>query len=276
VSASGKGTVNLYAGPLEASVLVYQQPANLCPCFRVFSFLQDYAPLEDKTLLFTDDHGDHNAVQHGLWIFHLNGDVTKPPRQLMASDPPQGPLALAPDHNHLLYASWEGYTPLPEDENGNLPIEAGMLSNANDLNIATIDMQASQLTSSQVIVPGQSPIGPDAIATSAYHWIMTPRFSPNGRTLAYLEFTSNVKAPFTRESKIYTISTDNSQGTLSSPVLLATSDLGYAELGDWLDDRYLTLYSNNRIYSLNINNKGLAEIIQTEGYVQIVATVAQR
>ena len=284
VPASGKGTINLYAGPVEVSVLVYQQPANLCPCFRVFSFLQDSASSEDKTLLLTDDHGDHNAVQHGLWIFHLNRDVAEQPRQLMASDPPQGPLALAPDHNRLLYASWEGYTPVPEDDtavNGShpsQPTEAGMLSNANDLNIATIDTQTPQLTSSQVIVSGQPPMVPDAIATSAYHWIMTPRFSQNGRTLAYLEFTSDVNAPFTRKITIYTISMDNSEarGTPSSPTLLATSDHGYAELGDWLDDRYLTLYNNNGIYSLNVNNKGLTEIVQTEGYAQIIATVAQR
>ena len=31
-----------------------------------FLFLQGSASLENKTLLLTEDHGDHNAVQHGL------------------------------------------------------------------------------------------------------------------------------------------------------------------------------------------------------------------
>src|SRR5262249_1385482 len=71
VPASGKGTINLYAGPLEATVLVHQQPANLCPCFRIFSFLHNSKSLGDKTLLLTEDHGDYGAVQHGLWILNL-------------------------------------------------------------------------------------------------------------------------------------------------------------------------------------------------------------
>jgi hypothetical protein len=287
VPAYGKGTINLYAGPLEASVLVHQQPANLCPCFRVFSFLRDPASLGDKTLLLTDDHGDHDAVQHGLWIFHLNGDMAGQPRQVMASDPPQGPLALAPDDSHLLYANWEGYTPVPEDNtaangigtlsNPNEPDDAGTLSDANDLNIATIDTQASKLASSQEIVSGQSLMQVNAIATSAYHWITTPRFSLDGHTLAYLEFTSKVYAPFARDSKVYTISIDSSetQTTLGSPKLLATGDTGYVELGDWLDNRYLTLYANSKIYSLDIQRKKLTEIVQTKGYAQIIATVAR-
>ncbi len=283
VPASGRGTINLYAGPLEASVLVYQHPANLCPCFRAFSFLHSSASLDNKTLLLTDDHGDHDAVQHGLWILHLNGDMTGQPRQLMASDPPQGPLALAPDDNHLLYASWEGYTPVPENDpvaNGShstLPVEAGMLSNANDLNIATIDEQALKLTSSQVIVAGQPPMGADAVATSTYYWITTPRFSPNGRTLAYLKFTSDAHAPFARESKVYTLSVDGSeaQSVIGLPTLLATSHSGYVELGEWLDEHYLTLYDSGGIYSLNTDTKKLTKVVQTEGYAQIVATVAQ-
>lgn len=283
VPVHGNGTINLYAGPLEASVLVHQQPANLCPCLRVFSFLHDPASLGDKTLLLTDDHGDRGAVQHGLWIFHLNGDATEQPQQLMASDPPQGPLAITPDDSHLLYASWEGYTPVPEDETAetlghpNKPAEAGTFSNANDLNLATIDTRTPKLASSQVIVSGQSPMRSNAVATSAYHWITTPRFSSESHTLAYLEFTSNVYAPFARESKIYTISMDNSgtQVALGSPVLLATGNSGYAELGNWLDERYLTFYINSTIYSLDVQGKKLQKIVKTKGYAQIIATVAR-
>ncbi len=287
VPAYGKGTINLYAGPLEATVLVHQQSANACPCFRVFSFLHDSASLGDKTLLLTEDRGDHDAVQHGLWIFNLNEGAAAQPRQLLASDPPQGPLALAPDDSHLLYASWEGYAPVTEDSNmpngakalsdASGPTEAGTLSSANDLNIATVDTQGSKFASSQVIVPGQSPMEADAIATSAYHWITTPRFSLDGRTLAYLEFTSNVRAPFTRDTKIYTVTIDNSgtQVTLGSPKLLAVGQSGYSELGNWLDDHSLTLYINGEIYALDINHQKLTGIVQTKGYAQIIATVAR-
>jgi hypothetical protein len=281
VPAYGQGTINLYIGSLEASTRVYQQPAGRCPCFRVFSFWHDPTSLGDRTLLLTDDHGDHGAVQDGLWILHLNGDATEQPQRIMASDPPQGPLALAPDANHLLYASWEGYTPVPDDDTVgiqslNEPTEAGTFSDANDLHIATIDAQTSKLASSQVIVPGQPPMTTNAIATSAYHWITTPRFSPDGHTLAYFKFTSDVYAPFARESKIYIMSIDNSgaQITRGSPKLLASGDSGYIELGNWLNNRYITLYAGSTIYSLDVQSKNLVKIVQTEGYAQIVATVA--
>ena len=271
--AYGKGSINLYAGPLKATLLVHQQPANLCPCFRVFSFLHDSASLEDKTLLLTEDHADHGPVQHGLWIFNLNEAAAAQPRQLLTSDPPQGALAVAPDHRHVLYASWEGYTPLPEDNS--LPDGVKTLSYANDLNIAAINTQVPQLASSQVIVPGQRLLRPGALATSIYHWIITPHFSPDGRLLAYLEFTSNLDAPFTRKTKIYTVDIDSSgtQVALGSPQLLGVGESGYSELGDWLDEHQITLYVNNGIYALDFQHKKSAKIVQTKEYAQIIATV---
>ena len=273
VPAYGKGTINLYAGSLKATVLVHQQLANLCPCFRVFSFLRDSASLGDKTLLLTEDHGDHGPVQNGLWIFNLNDGAAAQPRQLLGSDPPQGPLAVAPDDRHLLYTNWEGYTPLPEDSS--LSDGGEMLSYANDLKITAINTQVPGWASSQVIVPGQLLPESGAVETFAYHWVMTPRFSPDGRTLVYLEFTGNLYAPFIRNTKIYTVNIDSSgtEVALGSPRLLATGESGYSELGDWLDEHQLTLYANGGIYALDSQYRILKKIVQTNEYVQIVATV---
>jgi hypothetical protein len=272
---SGKGTINLYAGPLEATVLVHQQPANLCPCFRVFSFWHDSASLADKTLLLTEDHGDHETVQHGLWIFNLHEGAAAQPRQLLASDPPQGPLALAPDDSHLLYASWEGYTPTPGDKS--LPDDAQALSYANDLNIAAIDTQVPKLAPSQVIVHRQPLLQPEAMTSSTYHWIMTPCFSPDGHTLAYLEFTNNVYALFSRSSKIYIVNVNDSgtQLTLGSPLPIAVGNSGYSELGGWIDEHHLVLYANGELYTLDVQHARLMKIILTKGYVQIIGTVAR-
>jgi hypothetical protein len=273
VPAYGKGTINLYAGPLKATVLIHQQPASLCPCFRVFSFLQDATSLGDRTLLLTDDHGDHGPVQDGLWILNLNDGVAAQPRQLLKSDPPQGPLAVAPDGRHLLYTNWEGYTPMPE--NGSLSSEDKMLSYANDLEIATINTRAPELISSQGIVPRQPLPASGAVEAFPYHWVMAPSFSPDGRTLAYLEFTSDPRAPFTRNSNIYAVSVDNSKTevALSSLRLLASGKSGYSELGSWLDGHQITFYTNGVIYALDSQYRILKKIVQTNGYAQIIATV---
>ncbi len=275
VPVYGKGTINLYAGPLQATVLVHQQPANLCPCFRVFSFWHDSASSADKTLLLTDDHGDHGSVQDGLWIFNLNEGVVAQPRRLLTSDPPQGPLAVTSDDRHLLYANWEDYTPLPEDNT--LGNDVRMLSYANDLNIATVNAQVPELASSQVIVPGQPLPEPEDATTFSYHWIITPQFSLDGRTLAYLEFTGSLYAPFTRDTKIYAVDIDNSgaQVALGSPKLIGIGQAGYAELGDWLNEHQITLYTNNGIYALDTQYKKLIKIVQTNEYAQIIATVSR-
>ena len=34
----GTGNIDIYAGPLAAPTIVYEQPALDCPCFRIFSF----------------------------------------------------------------------------------------------------------------------------------------------------------------------------------------------------------------------------------------------
>jgi hypothetical protein len=273
--ASGKGTIDLYAGPLAATVLVHQQLANLCPCFRIFSFYHDATSLENQTLLLTQDYGDHDAVQHGLWLFNLKQGVTAQPQQLMASDPPQGPLTLAPDGTHLLYATWEGYAPAPMD--GSLPADANGVSYANDLNMATINTQVPQLTSSQVIVDDQSIQGPETVAASAYHWIMTPHFSPDSSKVAYLEFTSDIYNHLTRYSEIYAVDVNSSgaQMTLGLPQNLIDGNSGYSELGGWLDDHRLLLYANGGLYTYDILHKKLGGIVLTKGYAQVIGAVAR-
>ena len=272
---SGNGTINLYAGPLESTVLVHQQPANLCPCFRIFAFYQSATSLRNKTLLLTQDYGAHNAVQHGLWLLNLRQGVMAQPQQLMASDPPQGPLALAPDDTHLLYATWEGYVPVPLD--GSLPGNSEELSYANDLNMATINTQVPQLTSSQVIVDNQPMEEPNAIAASKYHWIMPPYFSPDGSKLAYLEFTSDIYNRLTRYSKIYTVDVKPSgaQVMLGLPQDLIDGDSGYSELDGWFDDHHLMLYANGGLYTYDFLQKKLARIVLTKGYAQIIGAVAR-
>ena len=271
----GNGTINLYAGPLESTVLVHQQPANLCPCFRIFSFYQSATSLRNKTLLLTQDYGAHDAVQHGLWLLNLRQGVMAQPQQLMASDPPQGPLALAPDDTHLLYSTWEGYVPVPLD--GSLPENSEALSYANDLNMATINTQVPQLTSSQVIVDKQPIRGSNTIAASKYHWITTPYFSPNGSKLSYLEFTSDIYNRLTRYSKIYTVDVKPSgaQVMLGLPQDMIDGDSGYSELDGWFDDHHLMLYSNGGLYTYDFLQKKLARIVFINGYAQIIGAVAR-
>ena len=119
----------------------------------------------------------------------------------------------------------------PED--GTAPEEIGLLSYANDLNIAAIHVQVPNLASSQVIVPGQPLLKSQAIATSTYRWIMTLRFSLDASTLAYIEFTSNPYEPFTRSSKVYAIDIHSSgtQITLGSPRSLLLAGLAMPNWG---------------------------------------------
>jgi dipeptidyl aminopeptidase/acylaminoacyl peptidase len=271
---SGKGTINLYAGPLESTVLVHQQPANQCPCFRVFSFSQSATSLGNRTLLLTQDDGAHNAVQHGLWLLNLKQGVRAQLQQLMASDPPQGPLALAPDNTHLFYATWEAYVPAPAD--GSLPDDAVALSYANDLNIATINTQVPQLTSSQVIV-GRQPVGEPDTLDSKYHWIMAPYFSPDGSKFAYLAFSSDRSNGLTRHSKIYAVDVKlaGAQVMLGQPQKLISGNSGYSELGGWLDDHRLIVYVNGGLYTYDFLHKQLVKIVSTQGYAQIIGAVAR-
>ncbi len=103
---SGNGNVTIYAGPLEQSQPIYSHSITQCPCFRVFSFMNDKA--KHNTLLLTDDRGDHRSVQYGLWALDLAQKSGQKPRQLMSGVQPAGPLAVAPNSHMLLYSTYEG------------------------------------------------------------------------------------------------------------------------------------------------------------------------
>jgi len=280
---NGVGSVKLYAGslsdamvsPLGEAALVYQQPAEDCPCLRVFSFLGGSGKQADNTLLLTDDRGDHRAVRYGLWSFDLGQRDSAQPQPLLAEEEQQGPLALAPEGNMLLYSSYEGVVPAPTD--GSTPEDIDALSYANSLYVAPIGGKPLVLNPAQVILPAQHELSNSA----EYHWVATPLFSPDGHTLIYVEFSSDALAPFSRHSALYTVQMKGVGGQLraGNPQLLATTTAQYiepgTESGAWLDNSTLTFYADRALYAVNIHTGAVASIAQTETYARVLAVVKQ-
>jgi hypothetical protein len=95
-SIDGNGDTSIYAGPLADPVLVYQQTEADCPCFSVFSFMNDPGKQGDTTLLLTDDQGSQEGVKYGLWALDLTALLPALPQPLLDENPLQGPLVLAP------------------------------------------------------------------------------------------------------------------------------------------------------------------------------------
>jgi len=273
---NGAGPTDLYAGPLTAPTLVYQQSAMTCPCFRIFSFLNGSAKQADTTLLLTDDRGSKEAVQNGLWSLDLT--ATPPtPQLLLDEDPQQGPLALAPVGNMLLYSSNEGVVPIPADRS--VPPDIAALPYANSLDVTALGGQPLALGTPQVILPEQS----DLNNSADYHWVTTPVFAPNGRTLVYVEFSSDAHYAYDRHSALYTVQISGS-GThfhVGKPQLLATSTALLLELGVWLNNSILSFYADGALYALDIHTGAVTTILQiwepsatlTESYARIVAVV---
>ena len=63
---SGKGNIDIYAGPLTAPVKVFEQSSIDCPCFRIFAFMNGSAKQGDTRLLLTDDQLSQESIQSGL------------------------------------------------------------------------------------------------------------------------------------------------------------------------------------------------------------------
>ncbi|QBD79141.1 hypothetical protein EPA93_25440 [Ktedonosporobacter rubrisoli] len=266
--SNGNGTVNLYAGPLMSSSLIYQHSADDCPCFRVFSFLDSPGQKDDTTtLLLTDDRGDHHAVQYGLWTLKLTDNTAAEPEQILSEETPQTPLEIAPNTNTLLYSSYAGTVPAPSD--GSVPDDIAELNYANSLFMAPIDGQELTARDSHVLLPEQHELSNSA----EYHWVTTPQFSPDGRTLTYVVFSSDAQMPFRRHSALYTaqIKGSGKQLKISSPQVLAVTTARFVELGPWLDNHTLTFYADNAIYALDVNTGAVATIAQTKSYARIVA-----
>src|SRR5207245_4094043 len=116
-------------------------------------------------------------------------DLTNPlaatPQPLLASNTSQGPLAVAPASNVLLYSSYEGVVSVPTDKS--VPLDIATLYYPNSLKVTTLDRQGRQplaFDTSQVILPEQHELSNSA----DYHWVTTPVFTLDGHTLIYVEF----------------------------------------------------------------------------------------
>jgi len=272
----GIGNATIYAGPLEESTIIYTHDATDCPCFRVFSFLHQ-ASSQDVTsntiLLLTDDRGDHHSVQYGLWTLNLLDAPFEIPQLLLDGNTPQGPLALSPDGKTLLYSSYQGVVPTPND--GSVPLDTQGLNYANSISVANLTVGGTfneatiTMGASQEIVPAQYDLSNEA----AYHWITTPLFSADGHTLAYVEFSSDAQQPFTRHSALYTVHVSNTGSRLSiqKPQLVATANAPYIELGTWLSSTVLTFYANQTLYALDISNGAITPLVQAKTYARAIA-----
>lgn len=261
---NGTGQVDLYAGPLTSPQLISQQSVLDCPCFRIFSFLNGTDTTADNTLLLTDDRGSAEALQYGLWSLDFS-TPSATPQLLMDEDSQQGPLALMPYSNTLLYAPYEGAVPVPSD--GSVPPDVAALSYANSLSIATLNGTPLDQSNAQVVLPGQK-----NQASSAQHWLTTPTFSPDGHTLAYVEFSSDIQDPYDRHSALYTIGINGSdlQTQASHPQLIATSTSLLLELGPWLNSHVVTLYADGALYALDVQSGALTRLALTDGYARIL------
>lgn len=266
----GKGKTSIYAGPLSDPQQVYQQSVTNCPCFRIFSFLNSTSSDAHTTLLLTDDRDSNEAVQYGLWSLDIT-DTTATPQLLIDEngDSQQGPLTLAPYSNTLLYSSDEGLVADPTD--GTVPADVASLPYANSLSITALGGAAVQPSNSQVILPEQQNLSNSA----QYHWVTTPTFSPDGSTLAYIEFSSDAQSPYDRHSALYTVKITGSGSQLqtSQPQLVATSTVNLLELGPWLNSHVVTLCGDGSLYALDVLTGALTTLDQPGGYIRILGVI---
>lgn len=264
----GVGVIDIHAGPLAAPTVVYEQSVLDCPCFRIFSFMNGSGPQADSTLLLTDDRGSHEAVQYGLWALDLT-QTPLIPLPILDENPQQGPLALTPSSNGLLYSSDEGAVPVPSDNS--VPADIAALSYANSLSLTTLNGSSPAPGLSQVLLPEQ-----DNLSNSAqYHWVTTPIFSPDAHTLAYVEFSSDAQDPYDRDSALYTVQISGSGTSLhaAKPRLLATSTDRLVELGAWFNNHIITFYGDGTLYAMDIQNGALTTIARPGTYARIIAVV---
>ena len=261
---SGNGNVTIYAGPLEQSQPVYSHPINACPCFRVFSFMNDKA--KHNTLLLTDDRGDHRFVQYGLWALDLARKPGQKPRQLMSGVQPAGPMAVAPNSHMLLYSTYEGFVPSPID--GSVPGGASSLNYPNSLSILTSGSNVPTAGSLHVVLPAQHELS----NTAEYHWVTTPLFSPDEHTLIYIEFSSDADEPYTRHSALYMVhlSGSGSQLKVGKPQVLMTTTAHFMELGSWLNSHIVTLYADGNLYALDITTSTATVLANVQATAKLV------
>ena len=191
------------------------------------------------------------------------------PKLILDENPQQGPLALTPNGSSLLYSSSEGAVPVPTD--GSVPTSIAALSYANDLNLTTLSGSSLTPGASQIVLKKQ-----DDLSNSAqYHWVTTPRFSPDAHTLAYIEFSSDSQDPYDRHSALYAVQVSGS-GThihAGKPRLVATSTERLMELGTWFNNHTLTFYADGSLYAMDLQTNALTTLAQPGNYARIVAMV---
>lgn len=265
--ASGNGLIDIFAGPLASPTKVFEQPSTNCPCFRIFAFMNGNGKQGDSTLLLTDGQQSHEAIQFGLWTFDLNNPLAANPQEILGGDTQQGPLALLPSGNILLYSSYEGEVPIPTD--GSVPNDLAVVKYPNSLDLTTLDGHPLAMDGAQVVLAEQHQLANSA----AYHWITTPIFTPDGHTLIYVEFSSQAQPPFDRSSAVFEVHISGSGKNLraSKPQLLVTSTAALLELGPWFNAHILTFYADNSLYALDVQNGAVTTIVQTNAYARMIA-----
>jgi hypothetical protein len=271
---NGAGMTRLYIASLNAlgkATLIYQQSAIQCPCFRIFSFAPTNSQATHTTLLLTDDRGDHGQVASGLWSLDVSSALPSAPQQLLNEARLQMPLSLADGKNVLLFSDQGGFVPAPEDYSA--PGDITALTYPNSLSLALLhdNGSTSSLTATRTILPAQRQLND----SSDYHWVLSPRFSPDGHTLVYVVFSSNAQYPFIRRSSLYTVQFTGN-GTMlhnGQPSVLATTSSRFIELGVWVNDHVLTFYSDGFLYAFDTNTGAVTTITHTGLYAHIVAVV---
>ena len=265
----GNGNTIIYAGPLTDAAMVYEQPALDCPCYRIFSFASGTGAQADNTLLLTDDRGSNEAVKYGLWSLDITQNPAVP-QLILDESPQQGPLALTPNGNGLLYSSNEGAVPVPTD--GSVPTSIAALSYANNLNMATLSGSSLTPGTPQIVLEKQN----DLSDIAQYHWVTTPLFSSDGHTLAYIEFSSDSQGPYDRHSALYTVQISSLGASVHAgkPRLIATSTEHLMELGAWINNHIITFYSDGSLYAMDLQNDSLTTLTRTNTYANIVAVIS--
>lgn len=260
---NGSGTIFLYeatltAGRTSAPTLLYSQPTNTCPCYMIFGLTETGAH-GAATLLLTDNLGTPADQGTGLWAF--NQAQQQIGQEMLAEDQGQAPLALSSDHTLLAYAPTTGVVPEPTDSS--VPPQVGSQPYGNSMAVASTS--AGGTRHPVTIVAPQTNVQ----RFSAYHWIATPIFSPDNRSIAYIQFSSDDNGPYDRHSALYVAPTNGK----SQPVVVANFSARLVELGSWLDSHTLLLYADNGIYAIDTQTAAISLLAVVRQYSRIVGLV---
>jgi hypothetical protein len=204
-----------------------------------------------------------------LWTLDLTKPLSALPQPLLDGNSPQGPLALAPFGNVLLYSSYEGQVPKPTDKS--VPDDLAVLKYANSLKVTTLAGHPLAMSASQILLAEQHELANSA----AYHWVTTPVFTVDGHAIIYVEFSTQAQPPYDRASALFmaTINGSGKQLRVGSAQLMATSNVNLLELGAWFNNHILTFYGDGKLYAMDIQSGAVTTITQTGVYARVIAVV---